>query len=325
MYFGFDEEQEEFREAVASLLDALCPPAAVRVAWDAPPGDLDRKVWRRLAEMGVLDALVPIDVGGLGLDERSLVLVLEEAGRCALPHPIVETACVAPVLPGWTAGGPLVSTDLGSANVPVAADADALILHDAAAGSLHLVPTTEVELTPVEAVDRSRRLARVRWTPSAATFATNDPDVIERARRRGTFGAAAVLVGVARRMIDMTVDYVSERQQFGVPVGSFQAVKHQLADALVAWSFARPLVHRAAWSLAVDDPQAGVDVAMAKATASEAAIEVARTALQCHGAMGYTVEYDLHLFLKRAHALAAAWGDPAAHRRTVATTLGLLL
>lgn len=323
MYFGFDDEQEGLRDAVAALLGSECSPAVVRRAWESAPGDLDRGVWHQLVDMGVADAVVSADVGGLGLDERSLVLVLEEAGRVALPFPIVETACVAPVLPGWRAGGPLVSTDLGGENVPAAADVDALILYDHSTASLHLVPRADVELAAVPAVDRSRRLATVTWTPAGSTLVTGDPDVITRARRRGAFGTAAVLIGLARRMIDMTADYVKERQQFGVPIGSFQAVKHRMADALVLWSFARPLVHRAAWSLAVDDPSAAIDVAMAKASASEAAVEVARAALQCHGAIGYTVEHDLHLFFKRAHALAGSWGDAAVHRRVVAGSLNL--
>jgi alkylation response protein AidB-like acyl-CoA dehydrogenase len=130
-------------------------------------------------------------------------------------------------------------------------------------------------------------------------------------------GTAAQLVGLARRMIDLTVDYTKERTQFGVPIGSFQAVKHHLADARIALEFARPLVYRAAWSVAEGEPGRPVDVSMAKAQASDAAMLAARHALQCHGAMGYSFEYDLHLYMKRAWALAAAWGDAAWHRARV--------
>ena len=114
---------------------------------------------------------------------------------------------------------------------------------------------------------------------------------------------------------------VRDRQQFGVPIGSFQAVKHPLANALVGVEFAGPAVLRAAQSLVDDEPEVGVHVAMAKALASDAAWTVARTTLQAHGAMGYTVEYDLHLFAKRAWALAADWGSAAEHRATIATML----
>jgi alkylation response protein AidB-like acyl-CoA dehydrogenase len=118
-------------------------------------------------------------------------------------------------------------------------------------------------------------------------------------------------------MLDLTVAYVTERRQFGVPVGSFQAVKHHLADARIALEFARPLVYRAAWSLTQADPDTPVHVSMAKAQASDAAHQAGRAALQCHGAIGYSYEYDLHLFLKRAWALEATWGDAAWHRARV--------
>ena len=118
-------------------------------------------------------------------------------------------------------------------------------------------------------------------------------------------------------MLDMTVDYAKERHQFGVPIGSFQAVKHQLADALKDLSFARPAVRRAAVTMS------GTDVSMAKAMASDAAETVGRVALQAHGAIGYTVEYDLHLYLKRAWALSRSWGTASAHRNRVADAIGV--
>jgi alkylation response protein AidB-like acyl-CoA dehydrogenase len=135
-----------------------------------------------------------------------------------------------------------------------------------------------------------------------------DPD-------RLALGAAAQLVGLGQRMLDMTVDYAKQREQFGVPIGSFQAVKHHLADALKDVAFARPAVLRAAASL---EPR---DISMAKAMASDAASGSARHALQCHGAIGYTVEHDLHRFLKRTWILARSHGDAAWHRERIATIL----
>jgi alkylation response protein AidB-like acyl-CoA dehydrogenase len=151
---------------------------------------------------------------------------------------------------------------------------------------------------------------------------TDDPAVVELALDRGALGTAAVLVGLGQAMLDLTVGYVQERQQFGVPIGSFQAVKHHLADAALALEFARPAVWRAAWSTAHDEPTRGRDVSMAKAMASDAAELVGRKALQCHGAIGYTVEADLHLYLKRTWALARSWGDSAHHTDRVASALG---
>jgi hypothetical protein len=140
---------------------------------------------------------------------------------------------------------------------------------------------------------------------------------------RAALGTAAQLVGLGQAMLDLTVGYVKERRQFGVPVGSFQAVKHPLANGLKELSFARPAVYRAAYSVATADPRATRDVSMAKAMASDAASFVARVALQCHGAIGYTVEYDLHVWLKRTWTLSRAWGDSSWHRDRVARLLGL--
>jgi alkylation response protein AidB-like acyl-CoA dehydrogenase len=354
VHFGFDDDQLAFRDAARDLFDKESPPEVVRAAWDATPGALDRAVWDRLTDMGVPATLVPEAAGGLGLDERALVLVLEEAGRAALPHPLVETAAVAapllaavaaPLLAaaGGTrttdaapaaAGGAvvgradptalgMVATDLGGPHVACAADADRLLLRDAATGGLHLVDPADVALTPVATVDRARRAATVEWRPSPATLVTDDPAATDLASDRGVFGTAALLLGLGQRMLDLTVAYVAERRQFGVAVGSFQAVKHHLADALKELAFARPAVHRAAHSLATGATTRARDVSMAKAMASDAAAFVGRQALQCHGAIGYTVEHDLHLYLKRTWALATAWGDAAWHRDRVARAIGI--
>ncbi len=134
---------------------------------------------------------------------------------------------------------------------------------------------------------------------------------------RAAMATGAVLVGVADRLIAMAAHYAQERVQFGKPIGSFQAVKHHLADALVRVEFARPMVYRAALSLTEGDRDGSLHASMAKAMASDAATLAARTALQVHGAIGYTWEHDLHLWMKRAWALAAAWGDAATHRARV--------
>jgi alkylation response protein AidB-like acyl-CoA dehydrogenase len=118
-------------------------------------------------------------------------------------------------------------------------------------------------------------------------------------------------------MIVMAADYAKDRKQFGQPIGSFQAVKHLLADARVKLEFARPATYRAAWSLATAQPTVSRDASMAKAMASDAADLAARVALQVHGAIGYTWECDLHFFMKRTWALAKAWGDAPTHRQLV--------
>jgi alkylation response protein AidB-like acyl-CoA dehydrogenase len=320
MRFAFDPDQLALRDAVRDLLRKECTPDVVRAAWDAPAGELDRRVWDALADMGVLSVLVPEVDGGLGLDFTSLVLVLEETGRVALPHPIVDTAAVAAPLVGADVG--IVAACLGGAPVPCAQDADRILVdHE---GALLLLPRDGVQLEALDTVDRARRLARITGVKrSSASVVSESAAVLEDAFDRGSLGTAAQLVGLAQAMLDVTVGYTKERTQFGVPIGSFQAVKHHLADALKAIAFARPACYRAAWSVANDAPTRRRDVAMAKAMASDAAQLVGRAALQCHGAIGYTVEYDLHLFLKRTWALARSWGDAAWHRDRVATYLGV--
>jgi alkylation response protein AidB-like acyl-CoA dehydrogenase len=318
MRFAFTDDQLAFRDAVRDLLAKECPPEVVRAAWDGP-GRVGT-AWSALGEMGVLAVLAPEAAGGLALTPVDLVLLLEEAGYAALPEPIVEHACVTVPLLAEPAAALLDGTETITAPfhhdavVPYADHADWFVLF--AADAFQLAPRRAVTLESCESVDAARHLARVDWDGADGQVLATGSDA-GRAFDRGAFGTAAQLLGLARRMLDLTVEYVKERKQFGVPIGSFQAVKHHLADARIALEFARPLVYRAAWSLAEGDPDAAVHVSMAKATASDAAALAGAQALQCHGAIGYSFEYDLHLYLKRAWALGAAWGDATWHRDRV--------
>ncbi len=206
--------------------------------------------------------------------------------------------------------------------VPFAARAD-LIAVPHRRPACACTPRDEVETERVDSVDGSRLLARVRVPAGGGLLLAEGPDELAVAYRRGVLATAALLVGLAGRMLELTVAHVRERHQFGVPVGSFQAVKHALADVELAVRFARPAVLAAGWAQAAGDPEAAVRTSMAKVLASEAARKTARTAIQCHGAMGYTTEYDLHLYAKRAWALAADWGGPTEHREFIARRLGL--
>ncbi len=180
----------------------------------------------------------------------------------------------------------------------------------------------DLDLIPEVTVDGSRLLSRV-VSARGGSVLTDDPAATEAAWQRGVLGTCALLTGLSRRMLELTVGYVKQREQYGVPIGSFQAVKHALASALLAVEFARPAVLAAAWAQAAGEPDAARQTSAAKVLATDAALGVARTAIQCHGALGYTTEYDLHLFAKRVWALAAAWGDPAAHRALIADSLGV--
>ena len=145
--------------------------------------------------------------------------------------------------------------------------------------------------------------------------------LLEATLDRAALGAASLLVGLARAMLDRSVDYAKKREQFGQAIGTFQAIKHHLSDALLQVEFARPLVAHAAYTLAHAWDSGARDVSTAKARASDAALLCAKTALQCHGAIGYSFEYPLHLWMKRSWSLAAAHGDAAWHRARLARLL----
>lgn len=330
MRFEPTDEQRLLRDGVRGMLRAACSPAVVRASLSSDTGR-SPSLWRTLAEMGIVGATIPEAYGGLGRDASDFAVLLEEAGRAALPEPLLETAVASALLvragsdqlratwlPEVAAGRALLTTGLGTA--PFVADAhvaDLLLLERG--GELHAVERRDVVLTRERSVDGARRLHRCSWTPSARTRVAPDArDAIAAASDLGALGTAAQLVGLAARMIEMTVEYAKLRTQFGRPIGSFQAVKHHLVNAHVQVELARPLVSRAAWSLAHGARSASLHVSMAKAHASEAALTASRAALQCHGAIGYTTEHDLHLFMKRAWALATAWGDAARHRERVA-------
>jgi alkylation response protein AidB-like acyl-CoA dehydrogenase len=333
MRFAFTDDQLLFRDAVREFLTKECPPDAVRTAWDSGVAHAE-DLWQALADLGVVGLTAPEHYGGLGLRELDLVLLLEEAGRAALPEPLLETTSVAvPLLAdsGSDGAAPLIERIAsGEAVVAVAVD-DSLVLDaDVATAVLHvtqdqvvLYSTTEIELDRQPSVDGARHLFRVWPTGEGTTIATAENAIRLRALAldRGALGASAQLIGLADRMLAMTVEYVQQREQFGVPIGSFQAIKHHLADALLAVEFAKPVVHNAAYSMTHDLETASRDVSMAKAAASDAATLVVREALQCHGAIAYTVEYDLHMWMKRVWALAAAWGDARFHRARVAESV----
>jgi alkylation response protein AidB-like acyl-CoA dehydrogenase len=241
-----------------------------------------------------------------------LVVALERLGRWCVPGPVAESIAVAPVLlaederSAALAAGELIATVAMPPQVPRAVDADTagLVLlatdegvRESATGEQH------------QSVDPSRRLYDV--TPTGGTWHAN----VQRAYEFGALATAAQLVGAAEALLGDAVDYAKQRTQFGRAIGSYQAIKHKLADVHIAIELARPLVYGAALSLA---PR---DVSAAKAAASEAALLAARSALQTHGAIGFTQEHDLSLWLLRVQALRSAWGTPEAHRRRVLEAL----
>lgn len=329
MQFTFTEEQDMFRDTVRDLFADLCPPEAVRASWDNDDGRVPG-LWDALAEMGVLAVLAPEAAGGLGMDEVDLVRILEEAGYAGVPDPLMEHVAVAVpaladadslLLEAAIAGESTCTVSLsGDRQAVGAAAADVVVMSEGDG----LVAATSWSSDDLTSIDQSRRLSRLTVVDESVPLAGADG---AQAYDRAALGTAAQCVGVARRLLDATVEYVAERYQFGKPVGSYQAVKHHLANVRLGVEFAAPLVYRAAWSVAHseshDPATRGRDVSMAKAMASDAVDEACRAALQCHGAIGYTFEYDLQLWLKRGWALAAAHGDAREHRDRVAEALGI--
>ncbi|WP_052666497.1 acyl-CoA dehydrogenase family protein [Nitriliruptor alkaliphilus] len=315
------DDQQLLTAAVRDFLTVEASADRVRATWQA--GGHDAARWKGLADLGVLGVTIPEAAGGLGLGDLDLVGPLIEAGRAALPEPLAEVAAVAaPLLvdaggeaaeawlPRIATGDAVVVACLPSDPFPAhVAGSDLLLVADGE--TIRAVPTAEAAWTAQPTLDGGRPTVRLDTVPDGEGVASGPEAraLTAKAERRLAVATAAQLVGVGEAAIDLAVAHAGTREQFGRPIGAFQAVKHHLADALVGVRFALPLVERAAHSVAIDDPGAGVHTALAKATAGEAAEAAVEHALQVHGAIGYTWECDLHLWLKRAYALLPVGGD----------------
>ncbi|MGD9704713.1 MAG: acyl-CoA dehydrogenase family protein [Acidimicrobiia bacterium] len=315
MRFSFGDDQLLLAAGLRELLARECTPAHVRAVWDGRTGH-DPALWAKLAGMGVLGLLLPESDGGTGLDEVDAVLQWQELGRAAAPGPVLEhMAVAAPALRGtrFAAGladGSLVATAAGFDASPYVAHAQIAHIVVTPDG---VVPTAGARIVDIAGIDGGRLLSTL------AEFRTEPVHFSDQLGfERGALATAAYLVGSGERMIELAAEHARVRQQFGKPIGSFQAVKHLLADALLKIEFAKPAVYRAAWSVAQREPTVARDVSMAKALAGEAAYRAGRSAMQVHGGIGYTWEADLQLWMKKTWALMRAWGDSPYHRRRVA-------
>lgn len=329
MNFTFSDEQTMMAGVARQLLSDTCDPAALHSQMASGAARVPAR-WSAISQMGLTGVLAPEAAGGLALGEQDFILIAEAAGWVALPEPLVEHAGVAvPLLaeaaPDHALLGPAASGEIflaiGHPLNPFVLDADLaggiLLPHE---GEVHLVSPATANLVQEASIDPFRRLFRVDWTPTTQTRLADTAAgrvLWDRALDRGALFAAAQCLGLAQRSVDLAVAYAKERQQFGKPIGSYQAVKHLLASAQVAIEFARPVTYAAAADLYRGSSQSSARVSHAKIVACEAADLAARTAIQVHGAMGYSWEVDVHLFLKRALALTHAWGGPAAHRARV--------
>ena len=333
MRFALTEDQEAFGAAVQELLAEQATGDRLRKA-AAEPGERTGAVWSRLADLGVFSALLPEASDGLGLGGLDAVLIAEQLGRWAVPGPVAETALHVPyVLTRWGdsaeaeqwlgrlgEGSTIATVRIEPGGLLPDADLSDLVLLGDGDAVRAAVPD-QLTLTEQAQVDPVRRLFTAQVDASALP-AVAGPGSARGFHDVGAVLTAAQLVGAGQAVLDQAVGYARDREQFGRPIGSYQALKHQLANVRVALDFARPLVLRAGYALDTDGPTRSRDCSAAKAAASDAAQLAARTALQVHGAIGYTDELDLQLWLKRIWSLLPQWGTAAHHRSAVLESLG---
>ncbi len=320
MDFNFSQDDLDLRDAAREYLRGSCTTDVLRGLVEKGSADLDS--WSELVEIGLVGFLVPASAGGLGMTDTGFVLLAEEAGYVALPEPLIDVAGVAaPVLASLDSE---VAERLARGEIravtshPLNPYVNQLGPNDKvlqfADDSVALTDAADVEATDIDSIDPLRRLVRIdaaKSTPLADGDAARK--LAETAALRGALFTAAELLGLTAAMIDMSRSYAIERKQFGVAIGTFQAVKHHLSTAFTKLEFARPIVYRASATLNDDDGRAALHVAHAKVAASDAAINAAEAAIQVHGGIGYTFEADLHLFMKRVWALSGLWGDRNHH------------
>lgn len=316
MRFLPTEEQVAFAEAIDDIVEGAGG-ADVARAWADGDTTAGMALWEQFAELGLLGLRTAEEEGGFGGSLSDLVVVFERLGYHGVPGPYLETVALLPSLVD-----PETRADLAAGAVATAAvDGVAPAAVDASVASHRFV----IQSGSLSAGDIVEELESVAPTRRPARLAANgeaielDAETLHRALNEASLAAAALLVGAAERMLAEAVSYAKVREQFGRPIGEFQALKHQLADVRIAASFARPLVWHAA--LRAEESDADRAVSAAKVAAADAAMLAARTSLQVHGAIGYTAEHTLRVWLGLAPALSSVWGTQAFHRARVARAI----
>lgn len=288
MEFAFSQEQEELRREARSFLESNA---------DAPLADL--------RELGWLGVSVPEGRGGGGLSFVDEAILFEEAGRALYTGPFLTTAVVLPALPQVDDKAWSVELD---GLVPHLDAVDMVLREDMTA--------VAAEGETLETMDETRPLGRLSGDEGESVNGDFEP-----VRLRLLAALALEAVGVAQKALELGVEYVSAREQFGKKIGTYQAVSHPLADTYVATELARSLAYWAAWCVAEDDEQAPVAVAAAKAQAAETAVAACERSIQVHGGIGFTWEHVLHRYYKRAQWIDAFGGHAAKQREVVAAHL----
>ncbi len=351
----YSEVEEDLRASVRSTLDRYLAWEAVRDVADG--ADLSFTTLRKVLsdDLGIAGLIVPESHGGVGASTREAAVVLEELGRSVAPVPFLTSSVIAAtalvelgetqlleeiaggvrtaalVLPwsapagGWTPW----QADAGSAVRPVAgalqADTFLVPVRRGEETSLVALGSGDVEVSPLPSLDVSRPLAAVLPT-RRGTVVAEGPQVqaaVDRALMTGAALLASEQLGIALWCLETTVDYVRTRIQFGRPIGSFQAVKHRLADLYLDIVLARAAARNAADAVATADQQAQIATAVAASWCSDVAVRAAEEALQLHAGVAMTWEYPVHLYLKRAKSSQVALGSPIRHRHELAGLVGL--
>jgi alkylation response protein AidB-like acyl-CoA dehydrogenase len=331
MDFALTDDQREIQRTARDLLAERAKPERVREHADA--GTTDEALWRELCELGWPGIAVAEQYGGQGLGAVELSILCEELGRTLAPVPFLPSVLAAALiehggspeqclrwLPGLASGETLgaVGSAIDGVSELVIGGADAgLIVLVEADGSARVLSSQEAEVTPVATIDPTRSAARVSAGEDVGESLADGCVGLG----RGLVAVSAELVGVCDRALEMTVAYVKDRKQFGVPVGAYQAVSHRCAQMLLETEKARATAAFAAWTADADPERLAEAAAMAKAAASEAAREVTASAIQAHGGIGFTWEADVHWLYKRAQLDAALLGGVKQHRARLAAIL----
>jgi alkylation response protein AidB-like acyl-CoA dehydrogenase len=352
----YSDVEEELRASVRALLAARSSGASVRARIETDE-TYDLALWRTLAgDLGLAALIIPEALGGAGASYREAAVVLEELGRAVAPVPYLGSAIMATTALLAAGGDPLLAgladgTTIAALAVPITAtdavhtvkaDGDRLSgtvasVADALPADVLLVPTeaglyavdvADVSVEAVVSLDMTRQLADLTLTGAPGRLIANAAIGDEAVRSALTAGAALLAseqYGLASWCLETTVDYLKNRYQFGRQLGSFQALKHRLADIWVDVTQARAVARYAADCAASADADLPVAAAVAQAFNSGVAVRTAEECLQLHGGIGFTWEHPIHLYLKRAKASSIALGTPATHRAALAPLIDIPL
>ncbi len=332
MDFGLTDDQREIQRTARELLAERARPERVREHAEA--GRSDDALWAELSELGWPGIALSEEHAGQGLGGIELSILCEELGRSLAPVPFLPSVLAGAVieqagspaqrerwLPGLASGETLGALSLavdGTAELVIGAGEAQVIVLVEEDHTARLLAREQAEVTPVASIDPTRSTARVSAADDAGEPLEGD---VAAGVDRALIAVSSELVGVCDRALEMTVAYVKERRQFGVPVGSFQAVSHRCAQMLLDTEKARSTTAFASWTADSDPQRLAEAAAMAKAAASDAGREVTASAIQAHGGIGFTWEADVHWLFKRAQLDAALLGDAKQHRAQLARIL----